>query len=130
MNQRIFSRVEVHHQARVIWEEETFPVQLENVGLGGFLLRGLPDFEVGRLCEIEVLLQSEDPPISLRATGRVRRVDGDGVAVEIERIGFQELRLLRKLVAYNFGDGDVVSDEELSEAGSTKLRSLLTLCFV
>lgn len=130
MNQRIFSRVEVRHRANVICEGETFVVRLENIGLGGFFLRGLPPLDVGSLCQLEIQLQSEQPPITLRATGRVCRSVDDGIAVEIERIGFQDLRLLRQMVAYNFGDGDQIAEEELSPAGSQRLRSLLTLLLI
>jgi hypothetical protein len=115
---REFSRARVPVTAEIVLNGVVHRTErVRDVSLSGIFLE-LPGLAaVGVPCRVSVQLNPPDGP-TVRALGRVARVDATGVGIAlVELIGLESLEHLRNLILYHGRDPDRLVEEFLAHDG-------------
>lgn len=113
MNQRAFTRANVHATAVIRTDETTLSGPVGNFSLYGLYVDCEP---TGRLTpqqsvDVEVTLRGCDSDLNLRFQGSVSHLEAEGVGIEIESLGVDAFVHWRNLLAYTLGDADNLERE-------------------
>ena len=115
-NAREFTRVPLQILVRVVGESGACEEGVaRDLSLRGVYLSGADTLVVGERCEVELELGGGE--VTVRAYGRVARVERAGIAIEFTELPLDALDHLRKLVLYNAEDPDEVEREFRSHSG-------------
>ncbi len=111
-NRREFTRVPLHFAVRVEGNEEKTCGEMRNLSLRGLFLVCDQEFTVGESCNLRLELGTGDNAIQLGITGKVVRLDDDGVGVEFLSLdSVDTLGHLQNLVLYNSGNPEETEKE-------------------
>ena len=113
INQREFTRILIELEVQVTpTQQPTVSYQVKDVSMKGLYLLCEQPLPMGTECRVTLLLGAKERPVRIEVSGKVVRVDTDGMGVEItEIVGVESLTHLRNLVLYNSPDTDQVEQE-------------------
>lgn len=112
-DRRHYHRVSFQQDARLSWGEYSETVRVENLSLKGVLLSGVPTLEgldAGERARLTIDLADD---FSVAMTIELVFLRGDQLGARWVEIDLDGMTHLRRLVALNLGDANVV-DQELS----------------
>lgn len=112
-NRREFTRIPIQVAVEVTSiQGNTTAHQVKDVSLNGLYLQCKKPLPLGADCSVTFFLGEKDSPIRIEASGKVARVDPEGMGVEITAVvGVESFEHLRNLVLYNSSDTDQVEQE-------------------
>ena len=111
---REFTRVPIHLNVEFSSPQRATSsvCQLKDVSMNGVYVHCDNPLPIGSDCKITVILGSEAVPIRIEVSGKIARVDADGMGMEItEIVGIESFEHLRNLVLYNSPNVDQVEQE-------------------
>ena len=120
MSTRRFSRVRFNVEAAIRFAERKFQGGVENLSMTGMFLVTDESLPEGEAVDITIILAGTAPPISVNFSGRVSRIDGNGMGFTFEKMDFDSYMHLKNIVAYNIGDSEKMM-EEISHSIDAKL---------
>jgi hypothetical protein len=92
----------VRTQDRTLWSSNTLDLSMNGIRIGTDEAPPPP----GTLCEIEVVLSEDDPPVIIEARGTVVRSAPGTLAVRFDEVDFDSYLHLRQIVMHNADDPD------------------------
>ena len=117
-NRREFTRVPLHFSVNLEGNEDKTCGEMRNLSLRGLFLVCDQEFEIGETCELRLELGTGDNAIQLGITGKVARMDEDGIGVEfISLDSVDTLGHLQNLVLYNSGNPEQTEQEIRQHTG-------------
>ena len=111
MSTRKFSRVRFNVEALIRFGERQFRGGVENLSMTGMFLVTDGLLANGEPVEITIVLVSTTPPVSVNFSGRVSRIDGNGMAFTFEKMDIDSYMHLKNIVAYNIDDSEKMMEE-------------------
>lgn len=119
MSMRKFSRVPFQVVGTVVASDgRSFKGQIGNLSMNGLFLLTLEQLPMGEAVEIHISLSGSDPEISVAFSGRVSRIQDDGIGFHFEKVDLDSYTHLKNIIAYNIEDPDKVMDEICSDIES------------
>jgi hypothetical protein len=109
---RRFSRIGFNMPAELTVNDQVFSLpQIDNLSIGGCLLKmGVP-FEEGLACRLWLPLDPTNTQLAIEVFGEIVRCDAHGVSMRFTRITPESLFHLRNLIRYNAADPDQIEME-------------------
>lgn len=111
MSTRKFSRVRFNVEAVIRFGERQFRGGVENLSMTGMFLVTDERLADGESVDITIVLAGTAPPVSVNFSGRVSRIDGNGMAFSFEKIDLDSYMHLKNIVAYNIDDSEKMMEE-------------------
>ena len=107
-------RTRVHFTARVnliAGGRELTNLKSRDLSLKGLFVETDQVLSMGTPVEVSLNLSGNTSSVILKMTGRVARVDTNGLGIDFEEVDLDSFFHLRNIVKYNAGDPSVVDDE-------------------
>jgi len=111
MSTRRFSRVRFNVEAVIRFGERQFQGGVENLSMTGMFLVTDERLDDGESVDMTIVLVGTDPPVSVNFSGRVSRIDGNGMAFTFEKMDLDSYMHLKNIVAYNIDDSEKMMEE-------------------
>ncbi len=109
---RRFSRVGFNMPAELTVNNQVFSLpQIDNLSIGGCLLKMGEPCEVGVACRLWLPLDPTNTELAVEVFGEIVRCDARGVGIRFTRISPESLFHLRNLIRYNAPDPDQIEIE-------------------
>ncbi|MGE5605189.1 MAG: PilZ domain-containing protein [Bacteroidota bacterium] len=110
IEKRKFSRVDFKKEVEIFVNSEKYLGEIENLSLKGAYLKTTHPLQLDDKIEIIIhLTVNTDFDVNLK--GKVIRLTNDGAGIIFDRIDLDSFSHLRNIIAYNFGDDDLVMEE-------------------
>lgn len=110
IEKRKFSRVDFKKEVEIFVNGVKYLGEIENLSLKGAYLKTSHPLQINDLIEIVIhLTVNTDFDVNLK--GKVIRLTSDGAGIIFDRIDIDSFSHLRNIIAYNFGDDDLVMEE-------------------
>lgn len=111
-NKRRFTRVVFRAEAELNVDGVIYTsAVIENLGIGGCLLPLSVPFAAETDCTVKIMMSGTSSELSIKAHGKIKRNNGDTVAVKFAKIDPDSLYHLKNIIRYNAADPDVVESE-------------------
>jgi hypothetical protein len=113
IDQREFTRIPMQLDVQITsTQQPPTSCQVKDVSMKGLYLLCEQPLPMGAECRVTFLLGDKESPVRIEVSGKVARVDTNGMGVEItEIVGVESFEHLRNLVLYNSPDADQVEQE-------------------
>lgn len=111
MSTRKFSRVKFCVDATVKTGDRQFNGGVENLSMSGMFLVTEERLPMDDSADITIGLTGTSPQISVNFTGRVSRIDENGMAFTFQKIDLDSYTHLKNIIAYNIEDSEKVMEE-------------------
>ena len=115
MSMRKFSRIEFQVLATVSAGGRSFQGRVGNLSMNGIFLITSDRLPVGEPVDITISLAGTDPELAVSFTGRVSRIQDEGLGFQFEKVDLDSYTHLKNIIAYNMADPDKVMDEIFSD---------------
>jgi len=110
IEKRRFSRVDFKKEVEIFVNGLKHLGEIENLSLKGAYLKSSHPLQINDRIEIVIRLAvNTDCDVNLK--GKVIRLTGDGAGIIFDQIDLDSFSHLRNIIAYNFGDDDLVMEE-------------------
>lgn len=110
IEKRRFSRVDFKKEVEIFVNGAKYSGEIENLSLKGAYLKTTHPLQMGDQVEIIIhLTVNTEFDVNLR--GKVVRLSDGGAGVLFDQIDLDSFAHLRNIIAYNFGDDDLVMEE-------------------
>jgi hypothetical protein len=110
IEKRKFSRVDFKKEVEIFVNDVKCLGEIENLSLKGAFLKTPYSLQIDDQIEIIIhLTANNDYDVNLK--GKVIRLTDDGAGIIFDRIDLDSFSHLRNIIAYNFGDDDLVMEE-------------------
>lgn len=110
IEKRKFSRVNFKKEVEIFVNGSKYLGEIENLSLKGAYLKTTHPLKVDDPVEIIIhLTVNTDFDVNLK--GKVIRLTKDGAGIVFDPIDLNSFSHLRNIIAYNFGDDDLVMEE-------------------
>ncbi len=111
-DKRRFSRIFFNMPTELTIADSSYTVErIENLGIGGCLLKIKDDLPIGAECKIAILLSDEPQSLRVEVSGEIVRSDEETVGIKFTRIGPDDLNHLQNIIRYNAEHPDKISEE-------------------
>lgn len=111
-DKRRFTRVPFKMTTKMTVGDTVFNTdEISNLSIGGCLLPFDVPYTEGTPCQVEILLNEEDPEMIVSVDGEIIRQEHGMIAVKFIRIDPDSLFHLRNIIRYNSSDPDQIEEE-------------------
>ncbi len=110
IEKRKFSRVDFKKEVEIFVNGVKYLGEIENLSLKGAYIKTSHSLQIDDQVEIIIHLTA-NTDLNVNLKGKVLRLTADGAGVIFDRIDFDSFSHLRNIIAYNFGDDDLVMEE-------------------
>jgi hypothetical protein len=111
MSTRKFSRVNFRVDATIKAADRQFNGGVDNLSMSGMYMVTEERLTLNDQVEITIGLTGTAPQISVNFSGRVSRINEDGMAFTFEKIDLDSYTHLKNIIAYNIDDSEKVMEE-------------------
>ena len=118
---REFSRVGIRILATVrVKDEDTISAGTHDVSMKGLFVESKVDWPLGTECEVGLVLEGQDPIVSIAVKGKVQRITDKGIGILFTEVGLDAYEHLHNLVMLNSDDPQKVEQELSNHLGLKK----------
>lgn len=115
MSMRKFSRVSFQVMAVVSAGGRRFQGSVSNLSMNGVFILTTEKLPLDEQVDITITLEGTDPEISVAFSGRVSRIQEDGLGFRFDKIDLDSYTHLKNIISYNMADPDKVLEEIYSD---------------
>lgn len=121
-NLREFTRIPIHVMAEIKAGETVFRTdKTQDLSMKGLFLHCEKVLPLKSLCDVSLIIGSQENPIRIDIKGRVTRSSDSGMAIEFTEIDLDSYDYLQNLIKYNsHTDIDAVEEEIHGHLGLKK----------
>lgn len=114
IEKRKFSRVEYKKEVEIILDNQKYQGEIVNLSLKGAYITSSHQLQIGNQVELLIHLANGNNDFDIDLKGKVVRLTDNGAGILFERVDLDSFAHLRNIIAYNFGDDDMVMEEFLN----------------